>query len=312
MYVDIRTLRKDELVLADQVFREAFSALTEPYGSSNYGVDITYMNRWFNNPKTAFGAEVDGQLVGVNFAINWGSFGLFGPLAVHPDFWGHKIAQQLIEPAMECLKQWQIEQSGFFTRSNSPKHLYLYQKYGFYPRFLTAIMSKVPIKKAKNLQGFRYSKISENQRLECLKASRELVGDFHDGLDIEIEIRVVEKQNLGETIFFFDEKGLMGFAICHYGKDTEAGSETCYIKFGASRLGEKAEQNFKQLLEGCETLSLLEGASRLVGGINMARQEAYQQMLAFGFKINRLGVAMHYLNKPAFNRPGIYVIDDWR
>ncbi len=312
MHVSIRLLQQSELASADEVFRLAFATLNRNQETARYTSDMTFIKRWFTDPTAAFAAEVNGQLVGSNFAINWGSFGLFGPLTVHPNFWGQGIAQRLIEPAMECLQHWNIKQAGFFTRSDSPLHLNLYQKFGFYPRFLTAIMSK-PVRPAQQLlQGLRYSELPEDKQRECLRCSRELTNILYDGLDLEREIRVVEKQGLGDTIFLWDDKSLMGFAVCHYGKDTEAGSDTCYIKFGAVRLGPKAGQNFEQLLQECETLSLLQRASRLVGGVNTARQKAYQQMLDLGFRIDRLGVAMHKPIEPAFNRREAYVIDDWR
>jgi len=312
MQVSIRLLQEHELKSADVIFRLAFGTFRGHRDPANYGGDMSFMKRWFTDPNAAFAAEVDGQLVGSNFAINWGSFGLFGPLTVHPDFWGKGIAQLLIEPAMECFQQWNIRQAGFFTLSESPLHLSLYQKFGFYPRFLTAIMSKPANSTKQLLQGFRYSELPEDKQQECLKQSYELTDTIYAGLNLEREIRVVQAQNLGDTIFLWDDKGLMGFAICHYGKETEAGSNTCYIKFAAVRLDSQAEQNFTQLLEECETLSVLQGASILVAGVNTARHEAYKQMLDFGFKSHRIGVAMHNPNESAFNIPGVYVIDDWR
>ena len=66
-------------------------------------------------------------------------------------------------------------------------------------------------------------------------------------------------------------------------------------------MGPRPGQIFEQLLQECETLSVFQGTSRLIGGVNIARQEAYQQMLALGFRIKRLGVAMHKPNEPAFH-----------
>lgn len=312
MQVSIRLLQEHELKSADQIFRLAFGTFRGHPDPANYGGDMSFMKRWFADPNAAFAAAVDGQLVGSNFALNWGSFGLFGPLTVHPDFWGQGIAQQLIEAAMECFQQWQIRQAGFFTLSESTLHLNLYQKFGFYPRFLTAIMSKNANSNQQFFQGLRYSELSEHKQQECLNHSYDLTNTIYEGLNLEGEIRVIQEQNLGETIFLWDDKSLMGFAICHYGKDTEAGSDTCYIKFGAVRPDFQAEQNFTLLLQECEKLSLLLGASRLVAGVNTARYEAYQQMLDFGFQTQRIGVAMHNPNEPAFNRPGVYVMDDWR
>jgi len=51
---------------------------------------------------------------------------------------------------------------------------------------------------------------------------------------------------------------------------------------------------------------------RIVAGMNTARHEAYRMMLARGFHTDATGIAMHRLNQPAYNRPGVFVIDDWR
>jgi len=308
MHISIRPLQQSELAIADQIFRLAFGTFTKYPDPAKFGGDVTYMKRWFTDPTAAFGAEVEGQLVGSNFAINYGSFGLFGPLTVHPDFWGQGIAQRLIAAASERFQQWDIKQAGFFTFPNSPMHLSLYQKFGFYPRFLTALMSKLVQQHGQGLHATRYSELPEDEQQECLKSCAELTNAIYSGLDLRREIRAVAAQSLGDMLLLWDNRSLIGFAICHYGKDTEAGSDNCYIKFAAVRPGE----NFEQLLHECETLSVIEGASRLIGGVSTAREEAYKQMLALGFRIERLGVAMHQPNQPAYNRPGVFVIDDWR
>ena len=46
--------------------------------------------------------------------------------------------------------------------------------------------------------------------------------------------------------------------------------------------------------------------------MNLARQEAYQRIRARGFQTKILGVAMHKPNEPGYNRPDVYIIDDWR
>ena len=44
----------------------------------------------------------------------------------------------------------------------------------------------------------------------------------------------------------------------------------------------------------------------------LAREEAYRQMKALGFRTAFQGVALQRDNQPGFCRPGLYVIDDWR
>src|SRR5258707_6556185 len=89
----------------------------------------------------SFGATLDGKLVGSNFATNWGSVGFFGPLTVRPDLQERGIARALLAKTMEQFDTWETRHVGLFTFSDSAKHIALYQKYGFYARFLTAIMS---------------------------------------------------------------------------------------------------------------------------------------------------------------------------
>ena len=52
--------------------------------------------------------------------------------------------------------------------------------------------------------------------------------------------------------------------------------------------------------------------ARLEAGVNMARHRAYRKMLERGFRADFQGVAMHRPDEPGYNRPEVYVIDDWR
>ena len=86
----------------------------------------------------------------------------------------------------------------------------------------------------------------------------------------------------------------------------------CYVKFGAVLPGPNAPQHFDRLLGACEEMTAEKGLTRLVAGVNTARHEAYRQMLERGFNTDLQGVAMHRPNEPGYNRPGVYLIDDWR
>jgi hypothetical protein len=100
--------------------------------------------------------------------------------------------------------------------------------------------------------------------------------------------------------------------VCHGGAGTEAGSGTCYVKFGAARPGRTAGEDFDSLLTACEALALERGASRLVAGVNTARHDAYGRLLERGFRTEIQGVAMHRPNESGYNQPGVYLLDDWR
>jgi GNAT superfamily N-acetyltransferase len=84
--VSVRLLREGDLSEADRIMRLAFGTfLGLPDPMTFMGDAGLVRTRWVAAPDAAFGAEVEGKLVGSNFATNWGSVGFFGPLTVEPD-----------------------------------------------------------------------------------------------------------------------------------------------------------------------------------------------------------------------------------
>jgi GNAT superfamily N-acetyltransferase len=312
MNLSIRLLQEHELAEAEHLFRLAFGTFIGLPQPTDFGGDANYIQtRWKVDPTAAFAAEVDGKLVGSNIAACWGSVGTFGPLTVHPDFWGRSIAQRLMEPVMAQFAQWGAQQAGLFTFPNSPMHHALYQKFGFYPRFLTFIMAK-PIQSIQQNSVKTYSALNPEQRSDCLKACSRLTDAIYPGLDLSREIVAVQAQNLGDTVLLEDETGLTGFAICHCGAGSEAGSDTCYVKFGAVRPGIQAGEQFEQLLDRCEAYGASHKMVRLVAGVNTSHDAAYTRMLARRFRTEITGIVMHKPNEPGYHRSDVFVLDDWR
>jgi GNAT superfamily N-acetyltransferase len=311
--ITVRPLEERDLPTADHIMRLAFGTFIGLPEPAAFMGDASYVRtRWLADPSAAFAAEVSGELVGSNFATNWGSVGFFGPLTIRPDFWDRGVGKRLMEPIMELFSRWGTKHAGLFTFAHSPKHVGLYQKFGFWPRFLTAIMSKL-IEQTKGASAWtRFSEAPADEREGLLSACRELTDAIYEGLDVEREIRAVATQGLGETILLWDDSRLGGLAVCHSGPGTEAGGGVCYIKFAAVRPGLDAERGFSRLLDACEEWASSENSSRLVAGVNTARHEAYQEMLARGFSADLQGVVMSRPNEAAYNRLGVYLIDDWR
>ena len=50
---------------------------------------------------------------------------------MRPDFWDRGVAQRLLAATMELFERWEIRHAGLFTFAESPKHVALYQKFGF-------------------------------------------------------------------------------------------------------------------------------------------------------------------------------------
>ena len=309
----VRPLREGDLASADRIMRQAFGAFIGLPDPLAFAGDAAYVHpRWFADPSAALGIERNGELVGSNFVTSWGSVGFFGPLTVRPDLWDQGLAKLLLEHTMDLFTQRRTRHMGLYTFPNSPKHLALYQKFGFQPRFLTAVMAKEVAHLPDEAGWTRYSKISAGEQAEAGRACTDLTNSIYDGLDVLLEVRAVEAQRLGDTVLVWNNSQLAGFAVCHWGAGTEGGSGGCYVKFGAVRPGPHQAQDFGRLLTACEQLAASHGLPRLAAGVNTARHEAYQFMLACGFRIDMTGVIMHKPNEPGYSRPGVYVLDDWR
>ena len=311
--VTVRPLTERDLPEAQRIIRDAFGTFLgvpdletfrfPPYAQTRFGAENV----------VSFAAERDGELLGSNFATHWGSVGFFGPLSTRPDLWDAGIGQLLVTAACDAFEGWGIRHAGLFTFSQSAKHVGLYGKFGFHPRFLTAIMAQPARAVEIAHQSSRYAELPESQRAAAETASRELTEQLYAGLDLRAEIRTVAARNVGDTVLLWDgDSRLAGFAICHWGPASEAGEGCCLVKFGAARPGAGAEARFASLLDACGALALSVGMPSVLAGINLAREEAYRHMVARGFRSEIQGVTMHRPNEAGYSRAGIYLLDDRR
>jgi hypothetical protein len=147
---------------------------------------------------------------------------------------------------------------------------------------------------------------------DVLEQCRTVTDSIYEGLDLEREIVAVENQRLGDSVLLAKGERLEGFAVCHCGPGTEAGSGACFVKFGAVLPGDGAKARFEGLLDACEALATERGLSRVIAGVNAARRGAYNVLLERGYRGLINGVTMLRPDEPAYNRPDAYVIDDLR
>jgi GNAT superfamily N-acetyltransferase len=310
--VVIRPLREGEVDLADRVMRVAFGTFFgAPDPIAALGDMECVRPRFAAEPGWAFAAELDGEVVGSNLATRWGSFAFFGPLTVRPDLWGRGIASALMRPIVDLFEQWRVRQAGLFTFSQSARHVGLYQKFGFWPQYLTAVMQRELAPAAPGGAPATYAEASEQDRAAILSDARELTGAIFEGLDVGHEIRAAHAQDLGETILLREDSTLVGFAVCHCGAG-EAGSDSCYVKFAAVRPGPDAGARFERMLAACEALAGARGLRLVVAGVNLARHDAYRRLLGRGYTTRIQGVVMQRPNEPGYCRPDVYAIDDLR
>jgi GNAT superfamily N-acetyltransferase len=297
--------------------RRAFGTYLGVPSPEQSGADADILaSRWTADPSRVFAAVYDSRLVGTCVATNWGSLGFLGPLTVDPEFWDRSVGQALLHPVMEQFASWGTRHIGLFTFAQSPKHLHLYEKFGFYPRFLTQIMSKAPALQASPPASWAlYSGLTEGERPAALTACRAVSDAVYSGLDLTREIEAAQAQRLGDTVLLLDGSQVVGFAVCHCGGGTEAGNGSCYVKFGALQpggSGEAADQRFSGLLAACEALAASRGLSRVSGGVNLGCDAAYGVMRRRGYRTDTSCVAMQQPNEAEYNRSDRYVISDWR
>ena len=313
--VAVRPLLEADLGAADRVMRLAFGTFLGLPDPLQFMGDRDYVyTRWRADPSAAFCAEAEGVVVGSVFVGNWGSVGFFGPLTVHPDYWEGGVAQLLLQQVMACFERWGTRHMALYTFPTSLKHVGLYRKFGFWPRFLTIVMEKeVPVDGvAAEVFWTKFSDVPVAEREAMLDRCRALTGKVFEGLDVGVEIRSVAGQQLGETVLLWAADELVGLAVCHCGAGTEAGGGECYIKFAAVNARGAGDVVFRRLLMACEQLAAQRGLRKLSGGMNTARQEAWAAMLDSGWRGKMVGVAMQRPNEPGYNRPGVFLIDDWR
>ena len=307
-------LRQTDLAAADRVFRVAFGTFMGVDEPEKLHGDAEHVrSRWRAAPDAAFAALRDGEVVGSVFVADWGSVAVIGPLTVRPDCWDQGIAHRLLDPATSLLADWGTRHAGLFTFADSPKHLGLYQRYGFWPRTLTALV-EAPVRAPSGAVAYRrLSELDAAGREAAFAAARALTGAVYPGLDLSREIRSVLSQGLGETVLVDDDSGtLRGLAVCHVGPGSEAGSGLAYVKFAAVRPGPDTGSTFERLIDACHDLAARREARVVQTGVNLGRRRAYAALRGRGFRVQRLGVAMHRPDEACYDTPSRYVLDDWR
>jgi len=305
-------LKESELEEADRIVRLAFGTFLGLPNPLDFMGDRNFLTpRWRSPHVRVIAAREGGRLIGSNVVTRWGSFGYFGPLTVLPEYWDRGVAQRLLEATMTVFERWGVRHSGLFTFPHSAKHVALYQKFGYWPRYLTAIMTRTPETNKPAGAPALLSAFPKSRREQAIEACRKLTGTIDKGLDLTGEIRAVLAQHTGDVVVT-DTRGVLdAFAVCMNGPGSEGGAKTCYVKFGAARGGAGAGARFDKLLDACDMFASSRGAA-LEAGLNLAREDAYRRMRAHGYWATRQGVAMQRPHADGFNRAGAYVIDDWR
>jgi len=303
--IRVGRLRENELEEANRIVRLAFGTFLRLPDPLQFMGDRSFVTpRWRSRNTAMLAAREGGKLIGLNVATRWGAFGFLGPLTVLPDYWNRGVAQQLLAATTKIFDRWGVRRSGLFTFAESPKHVGLYQKFGYWPGTLTAIMKCVPAAPswtpAKGAKvPMLLSSLTRSEQRRAIKSCAKLANKVERGLDLSDEIRAVQAQHTGEVILIEGRRAL--------GAGSEGGEKVCYVKFGAASDSER----FDRLLDAIDALALAR-AAEVEAGVSTSCVDAYQRMRTRGYRSVTLGVAMQRPGGEGFNRASAYVLGDWR
>ncbi len=312
MSITIRGLTEQDFDTAERLRRLAFGTFLGAPDPLTYRGDVALLPaRAKVFPDGGMVAEEDGRMIGVAMANHWGSLGVFGPIAIHPDYWRKGVARQLLDATLPIFDRWRCRMTGLYTFPHSATHVRLYQSVGFWPRYLTPIMVR-PVKTPSPVANIVSLRASGNERGALIGQCTSLTASIFEDLDLTKEIELALGQPQSDALVLTEDSQIVGLAIVHTGTGTESGSGKAYIKFACIRSGSEAAHRFARLIDGCNDFAHREGATEMSGGVSSARIEAYRMMIEMGFRAAMHGVAMHRPFVEAYDRPGVFALDDWR
>lgn len=313
--IAVRPLVAADLPAAARVNRAAFSKFFGIPDPAKFRVAADVIGpRWRLWPEAGLALDLDGALAAAALMMRWGSVCVLGPVTVAPEHWSKGLARELMPALVDVIDRGNFSFAGLITHPQSPKHVRLYESYGFRMQRITAVMAK-PVADAAS-EAREFSRVPATERPFVLETVRALTDDVFPGLDITAEIADVARHDLGQTLLLesgADGRGhLDGVALCHCGAGSEASAGQVLVKFAAVRPGEGAAVRLGQILAACEAYAAARGAAQVVASTNTGRAEAYEILQQAGYRTIMNTVAMTRPGTDGYNRPGHFVIDDWR
>jgi len=324
--IKIRRVRKGDLSKVRDVIEQAFGDFFERQVGTRprqvFGGAQYVHHRWLMEPWGCFVAEEgDGKIVGAAVAVMWGSLGLVGPIAVLTNYQNQDIGQQLLTACQEFFDENKATLQGVGTYPYSPKHLVLYQKFGYKPKGLVAIMAKHldrremvhATKGAKPGLGVRrYSSLEEARKKPAMLKFRRITNSIWRGMDVGKEVEIVDGLALGDTLLLEKGRELIGFAVVHMPPNSEAPHGAAYIKFLAIDSRHRKPEYLHILLATAEEMAAAAQLGQVVAPAYTYYWTAYQVLLERGYHVDFTLVRMKRGKQEDYEDGSDLVLDDWR
>ena len=324
--IKIRRVRKGDLSKVRDVIEQAFGDFFERQVGTRprqvFGGAQYVHHRWLMEPWGCFVAEEgDGKIVGAAVAVTWGSLGLVGPIAVLTNYQNQDIGQQLLAASQEFFDENKATLQGVATYPYSPKHLALYQKFGYKPKGLVVITSKHldrreivhATKPARPGLGVRrYSSLEEAKKKPAMLKFHRISNAIWRGMDVGKEVEIVDGLALGDTLILEKGRELIGFAIVHMPPNSEAPHGAAYIKFLAIDARHRKPEHLHALLAAVEEMATGAQLTQVVAPAYTYYWTAYQALLERGYHVDFTMVRMKRGKQEEYEDGSDLVLDDWR
>src|SRR5262249_33255602 len=260
-------------------------------------------HRWLMEPWGCFvGEEDQSKIVGATLAVTWGAVGLLGPVAVLTNYQNQKIGQQLILAVEKFFEENKVALQGVVTYPTSPKHLFLYSKFGYRPKGLVAITSRLldrrdgrastPRPPKAGLTVRRFSSLEETKKKAALARFHKITSAVCRGLDLAKEVEIVDGLALGDPLRCERGRGLLGFAVYHTPGVSEAPAGALYVKFLAMDPQHKRVENLEQSLAAVEEVAAEVGVQRVILPVYTRYWSAYSTLVKWGYQVDFTMVRM--------------------
>jgi predicted N-acetyltransferase YhbS len=332
--VQIRRVKKGDLSRIRDVIEQTFADFLErqlgtrprqAFGGAQY-----VHHRWLMEPWGCFVAEEDNsKIVGTALAVNWGSVGLLGPVAVLTNYQNQTIGQQLIRAVEDFFEENKVALHGTVTYPTSPKHLLLYHRFGYRAKQLTAIMTRVMDRAAPprtpvaatalklpakpiGVSVRKFSNLEESKKKATLGRLHRITNGVCRGLDLAKEIEIVDGLALGDTLLLERGKELLGFAVYHAPGVSEAPAGALYVKYLAIDPQQKKVEHLEQFVTAIEELAHELGLARVILPVYLRYHTAYSTLVRCGYQIEFTMVRMQRGKQEDYEDPTHLVLDDWR
>src|SRR2546426_978654 len=317
-YKDLGLIMDSARALGDFLERQLGTRPRQAFGGAQY-----VHHRWLMEPWGCFVAEEDNaKIVGAALAVTWGTVGILGPVAVLTNYQNQTIGQQLIRASEEFFEENKAALHGCVTYPTSPKHLFLFHKFGYRPKALTAVMSRaidraparaaVPKPGKAALAVRRFSSLEETKKKATLARMHRITNAICRGMDLSKEVEIVDGLALGDTLLLERGRDLAGFAIYHTPGVSEAPSGALYVKFLAIDPPQRKVEHLTEFVAALETLGQELGIQRVILPVYSRYWLAYNTLVQCGYQIDFTMIRMQRGRQEDYEAPTHLVLDDWR